>query len=157
MRLRDSCIGLALIAALPGLLAGCGTIQSADQLNATLGPTVSIQITRLRAEMARPHTFVVFEGPVGYVQCIPDKQSAEIFCEAQSVESYEGLRPVLTPERVAILHKLGYADPGDNSPNYGKEHPLKQYSDDAIAHEVLLILHDVYGYVGTPRLKIRTK
>ncbi len=129
--------------------------ESADQLIATYGTTVTAEIQRLRINAAR-HVFVVFGAGIGYVQCMPDKQSAEIYCEAQSAESWSALASILTPERVEMLHKAGYADPG-RAPNYWKNYPLDKYSDAALAREILTLLHDVYGYAGMPALKISTE
>src|SRR6185312_3797400 len=103
MRLGDCRNGMAIVAAVLCLLAiaGCARRLSVYQLNAKVGPIVSGQIARLRANAARPHIFVVFEGPVGYVQCMPNKeQAAAVYCEVQSAESWEGLTTILTPERV---------------------------------------------------------
>jgi hypothetical protein len=57
---------------------------------------------------------------------------------------------------VARLHAAGYADPG-RVQNYWKLYPIDQFDDTAIAAEILAILHDVYGYAGSPRLKAATE
>lgn len=129
--------------------------QSVDQLVATYESTVTSEIQRLRINAAR-HVYVVFNAGIGYVQCMPDKQSGEIYCEAQSAESWSALESILTPERIAMLHKAGYADPG-RAQNYWKDYPLDKYSDAALAREILTLLHEVYGYAGMPALKISTE
>ncbi len=42
------------------------------------------------------------------------------------------------------------------SPNYSKTYSLDT-DDDAIAGELLTILHDVYLYDGAPKLKVATE
>jgi hypothetical protein len=66
------------------------------------------------------------------------------------------LSAVLTAERIARLHAIGYADPG-RAPNYSKAYLLGKFDDAAIAHELLTILYQVYGYHGAPKLKINTE
>ena len=90
------------------------------------------------------------------MQCAPETSSGAIYCEAQSADSWPALTSVLTPERVARLHAAGFADPG-RAPNYWKNYPLDQFDDSAIARELLTLLHDVYGYEGSPALRIKTE
>ena len=119
------------------------------------GARVTGEIARLRVNIDR-RVFAIFEAGIGYVQCEPDGPPPTLYCEAQSAESWEALASVLTAERVGRLHDAGFADPG-RGPNYWKKYPLDQVNDSAIAHEVLAILHEVYGYNGTPALKIKTE
>jgi hypothetical protein len=128
------------------------TANSADDLQALYGTMVTAEIQRLRINAVR-HVFAVFDAGIGYIQCAPDVVAREIYCEAQSAESWEALSAVLTPERIAVLHKLGYEDPG-RVPNYAKSYPFAKFNDAAIASELLTILYDVYGYRGATKLKI---
>jgi hypothetical protein len=129
-------------------------VGSTAELIDFYGVRVINEIQRLRVNIDR-RVFVVFAAGIGYVQCRPDSSPPAIYCEAQSADSWEALASVLTPERVARLHAAGFADPG-RAPNYWKTYPLDQIDDAGIAHEVLTILHDVYGYNGQPALKVKT-
>ena len=129
--------------------------NSAAELFDLYGVRVTGEITRLRVNMNR-HVFVVFDAGIGYIQCQPHTSPSAFYCEAQSAESWEALASVLTPDRVARLHQAGFTDPG-RAPNYWKDYPADKFDDGAIAHEVLAILHDVYGYTGLPKLKIETE
>ena len=119
------------------------------------GARVTGEIQRLRVNIDR-RVFAVFDAGIGYVQCEPNSPPPAIYCEAQSAESWEALASVLTPERVARLHAAGFADPG-RTPNYWKKYLVDQVDDPTIAHELLAILHDVYGYTGLPKLKVKTE
>jgi hypothetical protein len=129
-------------------------ISSAADLISLYGARVTGEIQRLRVNMDR-QIFVVLDTDAGYVQCQPQTSPPAIYCEAQSADSWPGLASILTPERVTRLHAAGFADPG-RAPNYWKAYPL-DVGDDAIASELLTILHDVYGYVGAPKLKLTTE
>ena len=132
----------------PSLAAG-----STAELIDLYGARVTGEIARLRVNIDR-RVFAVFQAGIGYVQCEPNSPPA-IYCEAQSAESWEALASVLTPERVGRLHAAGFADPG-RAPNYWKKYS-DQVDNPAIAHELLAILHDVYGYNGLPKLKVITE
>jgi len=134
----------------PSLPAG-----SAAELIDLYGARVTGEIARLRVNIER-RVFAVFEAGIGYVQCAPDRSPPAIYCEAQSADSWAALASVLTPERVARLHAAGFADPG-RGPNYWKKYLLDQADNPAIAHDVLAILYDVYGYNGQPTLKVKTE
>ena len=131
------------------------SIQSEADLIGVYGQRVTGEIQRLRINIDR-RIFVVFDTTGGYVQCETETQPDAIYCEAQSADSWPMLSAVLTPERVARLHAVGYADPG-RAPNYAKTYPLNKFDDAAIAHELLTILYQVYGYHGAPQLKIKTE
>ena len=47
-------------------------------------------------------------------------------------------------------------DPG-RAPNYWKIYPVGDFSDTAIANQLLTILHDVYAYNGSPKLEFKTE
>jgi hypothetical protein len=128
---------------------------SANDLIARYGATTTAEIQRLKVNAAR-RVFTVFGAGIGYVQCMPETPPEAIYCEAQSAESWPALSALLTPERVTRLHSAGYADPG-RAPNYSKSYPFKQYSNAAIAAELLTILHEVYGYTGAVKLSIKTE
>jgi hypothetical protein len=132
--------------------AAVSSAQTMPELTRAYGPRVSGEIQRLRVNVGR-RIFVVFRAGVGYVQCAPASEA--IYCEAQSAESWPGLARVLTPDRVARLRAAGFAEPG-RSQNYWKYYPLDEFSDAAISQEVLTILHEVYGYNGTPKLEFIT-
>jgi hypothetical protein len=95
--------------------------------------------------------FFVLDTGGGYVQCGPQSSPRAIYCEAQSAESWAVLARILTPDRVARLRAAGFSDPG-RAPNYWKTYPVDQFSDTAIANELLTILYDIYGYNGAPKL-----
>ena len=138
----------------PGL-AAARPGASTEALIALYGLRVTGELQRLRVNLAR-QVFVIFETAIGYVQCGPETSPAAIYCEAQSAESWPALAAVLTPERVARLHAAGFTDPG-RAPNYWKLYPADQFTDAAIAGELLTILHDVYGYDGSWKLQVKTE
>lgn len=57
---------------------------------------------------------------------------------------------------MARLHAAGFVDPG-RAPNYWKKYLLDQAEDQTVAHELLAILYDVYGYTGSPKLQVFTE
>lgn len=116
---------------------------------------VAGELQRLRINNGRRIFFVLDTGG-GYVQCGSQPSPRAIYCEAQSAESWPVLSRILTPERVARLRATGYADPG-RSPNYAKTYAVDQFSDAAMAEELLTILHEIYGYDGSPRLEFQTE
>jgi hypothetical protein len=116
---------------------------------------VSGEIQRLRVNIDR-NIFMVVETGGGYVQCAPQSSPRLIYCEAQSAESWPVLSRILTPKRVARLHAAGFADPG-RAPNYWKTYAVDQFTDAAIANELLAILYDVYGYKGSPKLEFKSE
>jgi len=134
----------------PGRPAG-----STAELFDFYGARVTGEIGRLRVNIDR-RVFAIFQAGIGYVQCEPDASPPAIYCEAQSADSWEALASVLTPDRIAILHAAGYADPG-RAPNYWKKYAADRFDNLAIAREVLAILHDVYGYNGLPALEVLTE
>ena len=127
--------------------------KSVEQLASIYGPAMTVEIERIRTNTAHD-VYVVFSAGIGYIQCRSNSDTPTIYCEAQSAESWPALASVLTPTRLAALHKAGYSGPG-RAPNYWKNYPLDKYNDAALAGEILTLLHDVYGYGGSPRLKIK--
>jgi hypothetical protein len=113
------------------------------------------EIDRLRINLHRS-VHVLFDIDIGYIQCQPETAPEAIYCEAASAYSWPALAGVLTPDRVARLHATGYADPG-RAQNYSKTYPLTQFSDQAIAQELLQLLRDAYGYNGGWAIKIETE
>jgi hypothetical protein len=138
----------------PGLEPQPST-RSATELINVYGTRVTGEIQRLRFNIDR-RVFVALNTDAGYVQCEPQPSPRAVYCEAQSADSWPVLASVLTPERVARLHAAGFADPG-RAPNYWKTYPVDEFDDTAIARELLTILHDVYGYNGSPKLTIATE
>jgi hypothetical protein len=130
-------------------------IGSTAQLTDIYGARATGEIQRLRVNLDR-ELFVVFDAGIGFVQCATENKPPSIYCEAQSADAWPALASVLTPDRVARLHAAGFADPG-RAPNYWKSYLLDSADDAAIAREMLTILHDVYGYTGTRKLKILTE
>jgi hypothetical protein len=128
---------------------------TADELVHRFQHGVSAEIQRLRVNLNR-QVFVVFDTGIGYIQCQPQASPAAIYCEAQSAQSWPALGAVLTPDRIAKLHAAGYADPG-RAPNYWKNYPVDQATDDQIATEILTLLYDAYGYTGAQPLKPATE
>jgi hypothetical protein len=129
---------------------------SLDELIARYGPRVAAELQRLRVNDGRDRIFVVFQTGTGYIQCEPTQKPDGDYCEAQSPDSWAALRRILTPDKIARLHAAGYADPG-KAPNYAKTYPFADDTDDTVAHEVLTLLHDVYGYDGSEPLEILTE
>ena len=128
---------------------------SAQLLIDLYGPRATAEIQRLRVNLER-NVFVVFDAGIGYIQCKPQTAPDAIYCEAQSAESLPTLAGVLTPGRLSRLHAAGYAEPG-GAQNYSKTYPLGEYDDAAIAGEVIMLLHDAYGYNGAEQLAIKTE
>src|SRR5262249_9456842 len=110
-------------------------VRAAADLIAIHGKRVSGELQRLRVNIDE-RIFVVFDTGGGYTQCAPQPSPRAIYCEAQSADSWPVLARILTPDRVAKLRAAGYSDPG-RAPNYWKTYPLDQFSDAAIANELL--------------------
>lgn len=127
---------------------------AADLIN-LYGSRVTAEIQRLRVNMRR-QVFAVFDTGLGYVQCQPQTDPDSFYCEAQSADSWPALAAVLTPDRIARLHAAGFVDPG-HAPNYSKTYPADKIDDAALASEVLILLHDVYGYYGASTLEVKTE
>jgi len=120
------------------------------------GTRVAGELQRLRVNIDRQKfTWFVVDSGGGYIQCGTAPPRA-IYCEAQSAESWPVLARILTAERVARLHAAGYSDPG-RAPNYWKNYSLDEFSDRAIAEELLSLFYDVYAYSGVPKLEFKTE
>ena len=87
------------------------TSGDVNELAAAYGARVTGELQRLRVNSDRQVYFVLDSG-IGFVQCAPQDKPPSQYCEAQSADSWPALASVLTPERVARLHALGYAEPG---------------------------------------------
>jgi hypothetical protein len=131
------------------------TPATLDALIGAYGPRMTAELQRLRVNVGQ-QIHVGFSTDNGYVQCEPQTQPDALYCEAESADSWPALMGILTPDKVARLHAMGYADPG-RAPNYWKLYPLATTDDHAIAVELLTILHDLYGYAGAPPLEIATE
>jgi hypothetical protein len=130
-------------------------IKSATDLANVYGTRMTGEIQCLRVNLNRD-VFVIFQTEIGYIQCAPQTSPRGILCEAQSADSWAALASALTPERVARLHAAGYVDPG-RVPNYWRNYPLQDFDDATIAHELMSVLYEVYGYAGSPKLEILTE
>jgi hypothetical protein len=119
------------------------------------GPMVTAEIRRLRINMHR-RVFAVFDTGLGYVQCETQSEAESFYCEAQSADSWPALAAVLTPDRIALLHAAGFADPG-RAPNYSKTYAADKTDDASLARAVLTVLHDVYGFYGASKLTVKTE
>ena len=129
--------------------------SSAADLIGFYGARVTAEIQRLRVNAQR-RVFVAFQAGIGYVQCRPDTSPPEIYCEAQSADSWEALASVLTPERIARLHSIGFTDPG-RGPNYWKTYPADQFDDGSIARELLTVPALCRRHSGSRPLKVVTE
>lgn len=130
-------------------------VATSDALFTRYGARITAEIQRLRINAGR-RVFVIFDAGIGFVQCSGNDAPGAIYCEAQSAYYWPPLSTILTPERVARLHAVGFADPGRTA-NYSKVYPLSTYSDAQIAGEVVTVLHDAYGYNGVATLAISTE
>lgn len=128
---------------------------SAAQLIDLYGPRVTGELQRLRVNANREVFFALTTG-AGYIQCQPQTTPPALYCEAASADSWPVVASVLTPERLARLRAAGFADPG-RAPNYSKTYPDDASDSAAIARELLSLLHDVYGYGGSPKLDITSE
>lgn len=130
-------------------------LPSLDALQKTYGPLVNAELNRLWINRSK-RVFVVFDPGLGYIQCMPDRDPEGFYCEAQSEDSYPALAALLDEKRKAILHDAGFADPGE-TPNYWKRYSAGDHTTTDIAQDILKILHDVYGYRGATKLKVKTE
>ena len=134
-------------------LAPRATTGSIAELIDLHGARIAGEIKRLRVN-SESRDFVIFDPCIGYYQC-SSQPTREVYCEAQSADTWAAVSSVLTPERVAVLRAAGYADPG-HAPNYSKTFPAST-TETENAREALTILHDVYGYAGAAPLKVKTE
>ena len=131
------------------------TAGSAKELIDLYGPPVTAELQRLRINRTE-RVYTVFDAGIGYVQCMPDTSPAALLCEAQSSESWPALAAIVTPQRIARLHAMGFSDPG-RTPNYWKIYSFDKSADAVIASELLSILYEVYNYTGATKLKVKTE
>jgi hypothetical protein len=138
----------------PDALAGPQSLSAMDLIK-LYGPRVTGELQRLRINANRD-VFFALTTDVGYVQCQSQATPQAIYCEAASADSWPVVASVLTPERLARLHAAGFNDPG-RAPNYWKVYPIGTVDEGGVAHELLTILYDAYGYAGAPKLEITTE
>jgi hypothetical protein len=129
--------------------------STADAVIAAYLDSTAREIHRLRGRSDK-RRFTVFDTDRGYVQCEPQRDPAGLYCEAVSAESWPALSSMLTPDRVLHLHEAGFADPG-RTQNYSKSYPAGGPDDRAVARELLIVLHDVYGFDATAKLSVETE
>lgn len=134
----------------PEQLARPVSVSPAD-LFLVYGARVTGELQRLRINSDRRVYFILSTG-AAYLQCESQSEPAAIYCEAVSADSDPFVASILSSERLAKLHAVGYADPG-RAPNYWKVYALDKSDDVTIARELLAILHDVYGYTALQPLK----
>ena len=127
-------------------------IMNFEDLQKTYQKRITGEVQRLRINVDRNLHFII-NTDFGYIQCVTSTKPDSLFCEAASAFSWAALESILTPQRISRLHELGYIDPG-KSPNYSKFYVLEKYSDTEIAHEVLSIFYEVYGYHGSTNFQI---
>jgi hypothetical protein len=154
-RRRASAAGVALVAA----VASAGA-ASADGLSeflsvhrcrvvATLGMIADARIDR--------DPFLILAWPAaspvqGYVQCLFNDDSTQIYCEAESGALDPEIGPP-TPEGRAALARLGF-DVRKTSSNFVRRLPIRGDADIAAVGE--LMLSALYlGYRGQPDRSIR--
>jgi hypothetical protein len=131
-------------------------VQPID-LDAHYGAAIAAQITRLEAGHHTDHIWAIFEAGVPYVQCAPDTEDNKIYCEAASEDSIGApLARLLTADRRQKLIVAGFEPPGKEM-NFRRFYPLDHYDAAAIAHALLTVLHDSYGYTGTPAMMLKTE
>jgi hypothetical protein len=113
-----------------------------------------IRWMRLAGRSRRARRLVLDTGE-GYVQCESNGAPRELYCEAVSADSSPDLAGRLTPDRIARLHQLGFADPG-YAPNYSRTYPADNSDEHLVSAELLTLLHDVYAYDGSSALQMKT-
>ncbi|HEV2673358.1 MAG TPA: hypothetical protein VGV37_02385 [Aliidongia sp.] len=118
---------------------------------------ITLQIERLKEKRQGVHVWAIFAAGIPYVQCKPALQENAIYCEAASVDAVgDLLTPILTPTRRQKLVDAGFEPPG-KVVNFRRFYGLEKYDATAIAHAILAVLHDCYGYGGTPPLMLKTE
>lgn len=124
-------------------------------LDARYNAAIVTQIKRL--EGGQKHIWAIFEAGAPYVQCELDPDDHAIYCEAASGDAVGApLERILTPARRQKLLDAGFEPPGKVM-NFRRLYPLDRYDDAAIAHALLTVLHDAYGYGGAPGLVLKTE
>jgi len=135
-----------------------GTSSGNDvDLDARYGAAIAGQIERLKAGHQTDHIWAIFEAGIPYVQCAPDTEDNKIYCEAASPDAIGApLARLLTADRRQKLIGAGFEPPGKVM-NFRRFYPLDQYDAAAIAHALLAVLHESYGYDGTPAMVLKTE
>ena len=131
--------------------------QDDVDLDARYGAAISSQIERLAAARQTDDIWAIFDAGTPYVQCAPDPGDNQIYCEAASDDAVGApIARLLTTERRQKLIAAGFEPPGKVM-NFRRFYPLDQYDAAAIAHALLAVLHDSYGYNGTPAMRLKTE
>ena len=124
-------------------------------LDARYSTLIAAQINRL--EGGQKHIWAIFEAGAPYVQCKFDPDDHAIYCEAASDDAVGSpLAGILTPARRRKLLDAGFEPPGKEM-NFSRLYPLDRYDDAAVAHALLAVLHDAYGYGGAPGMVLKTE
>lgn len=135
---------------------GASSASQAD-LDERYGAAIATQIKRLEAAHQSDDIWVIFEAGVPYVQCAPDTEDNKLYCEAASEDAIGApLARLLTADRRQKLIAAGFEPPGKVM-NFRRFYPLDQYDATAIAHALLAVLHDSYGYNGAPPMMLKTE
>jgi len=124
-------------------------------LDARYSAAIVAQIKRL--EGGQKHIWAIFDTGLPYVQCELDPDDHAIYCEAASDDAVGApLARILTPARRQNLLDAGFEPPGKVM-NFARIYPLDRYDETAIAHALLAVLHDAYGYGGAPEIILTTE
>jgi len=130
--------------------------SGAVDLDKRYGRAMALQIHRLEGASPGTDLWTIFEAGVAYVQCMSDMPDNRIYCEAVSPDA--GGQPIarlLTSARRAKLIEAGFEPPA-KSMNFSRFYDLAQDDSVAIAHALLAVFHDAYGYEGEPPLRYKT-
>ena len=123
-------------------------------LDARYGAAMAAQLLRLEGKKPGEHRYAIFGIGTGYVQCLADVKGQQMYCEAASDDAVGlPLARILTPARKAKLLAAGFEPPGQ-SMNYARMYPYREYDPRAMAHALLAVLREGYGYQGAPELTL---
>lgn len=131
--------------------------SSLVDLDAYYGAAIAAELTRLEQRKEDEDRYSIFSVSAGYIQCQADLDDRKLYCEAASADAVgPPLAGVLTPERAALLLKAGFKPPG-RTMNFWRYYPYARYDQRTVAHALLAVLHDCYGYAGAPALMLSTE
>ncbi len=126
-------------------------------LDARYGAAMAAQLLRLEGKPPGEDRYAIFGIGTGYVQCLADVKEQQMYCEAASDDAVGlPLARILTPARKAKLLAAGFEPPGQ-SMNYARMYPFRDYDPRAMAHALLGVLREGYGYEGAPELTLSTE